>query len=28
VASFYPDFKNVKELLLAVDLGAVVNWKA
>jgi len=28
VASFYPQFKNVKELLLAVDLGAVVNWKA
>lgn len=28
VASFYPDFKNVKELLLAVDVLAVVNWKA
>lgn len=28
VASFYPDFKNVKELLLAVDVLSVVNWKA
>lgn len=28
VASFYPEFSNVKELLLTVDLGAVVNWKA
>lgn len=28
VASFYPDFKNVKQLLVAVDLCAVVNWKA
>ena len=28
VASYYPDFKNVKQLLVAVDLGAVVNWKA
>lgn len=28
VASFYPEFPNVKELLLTVDLGAVVNWKA
>lgn len=28
VASYYPDFKNVKQLLTAVDLCAVVNWKA
>ncbi|HYR28155.1 MAG TPA: hypothetical protein VEU30_06790 [Thermoanaerobaculia bacterium] len=28
VASYYPDFKNVKQLLVAVDLCAVVNWKA
>lgn len=28
VASYYPDFKNVKQLLVAVDLSAVVNWKA
>jgi tetratricopeptide (TPR) repeat protein len=28
IASYYPDFKNVKQLLVAVDLGAVVNWKA
>lgn len=28
VASFYPDFKNVKQLLVAVDLCRVVNWKA
>ena len=28
VASFYPEFPNVKELLLKVDLSAVVNWKA
>jgi len=28
VASFYPDFKNVKQLLVAVDLCSVVNWKA
>jgi len=28
VASFYPEFSNVKELLLKVDLAAVVNWKA
>jgi tetratricopeptide (TPR) repeat protein len=28
VAGFYPEYKNVKELLQAVDLGAVVNWKA
>lgn len=28
VASFYPEFPNVKELLLTVDLGKVVNWKA
>ena len=28
VAGFYPDFKNVKQLLVAVDLSAVVNWKA
>lgn len=28
VASFYPDFKNVKHLLVAVDLCSVVNWKA
>jgi tetratricopeptide (TPR) repeat protein len=28
VASFYPEFKNVKQLLVAVDLCSVVNWKA
>jgi tetratricopeptide (TPR) repeat protein len=28
VASFYPDFKNVKQLLVSVDLSSVVNWKA
>lgn len=28
VAGFYPDFKNVKQLLVAVDLCSVVNWKA
>lgn len=28
VASFYPGFKNVKQLLVAVDLCSVVNWKA
>lgn len=28
VASFYPDFKNVKQILVAVDLCSVVNWKA
>lgn len=28
VAGYYPDFKNVKQLLVAVDLCAVVNWKA
>ena len=28
VAGFYPDFKNVKHLLIAVDLFSVVNWKA
>lgn len=28
VASYYPEFKNVKQLLVAVDLCAVVNWKA
>jgi len=28
VAGFYPEFKNVKQLLMAVDLCAVVNWKA
>lgn len=28
VASYYPDFKNVKQLLVAVDLSSVVNWKA
>jgi tetratricopeptide (TPR) repeat protein len=28
VASYYPEFKNVKQLLTAVDLCAVVNWKA
>jgi tetratricopeptide (TPR) repeat protein len=27
VAGFYPDYKNVKELLFTVDLCAVVNWK-
>ncbi len=28
VASFYPEFKNVKQLLVSVDLSSVVNWKA
>jgi tetratricopeptide (TPR) repeat protein len=28
VAAYYPEFKNVKQLLVAVDLCAVVNWKA
>ncbi|MGN6184274.1 MAG: hypothetical protein ACTHQM_11540 [Thermoanaerobaculia bacterium] len=28
VAGFYPEFKNVKQLLVAVDLCSVVNWKA
>lgn len=28
VASYYPDFKNVKQLLVAVDICSVVNWKA
>ena len=28
VASFYPEFRNVKQLLVAVDLCSVVNWKA
>jgi tetratricopeptide (TPR) repeat protein len=28
VAGYYPDFKNVKQLLVAVDLSSVVNWKA
>lgn len=28
VAGFYPEFKNVKQLLVAVDLFSVVNWKA
>jgi tetratricopeptide (TPR) repeat protein len=27
VAEFYPEYKNVKELLFTVDLCAVVNWK-
>jgi hypothetical protein len=27
VASYYPDFKNVKQLLVAVDLCSVINWK-
>ena len=27
VASFYPEFRNVKQLLVAVDLCSVVNWK-
>lgn len=27
VAGFYPEYKNVKELLVTVDLCAVVNWK-
>jgi tetratricopeptide (TPR) repeat protein len=27
VAGFYPQYPNVKELLLAVDLSSVVNWK-
>lgn len=28
VASFYPEFRNVKQLLVAVDLCSVINWKA
>lgn len=28
VAGFYPEFPNVKELLIKVDLSKVVNWKA
>ncbi|HUR83575.1 MAG TPA: hypothetical protein VM733_22655 [Thermoanaerobaculia bacterium] len=28
VARFYPEFRNVKQLLMAVDLCSVVNWKA
>jgi len=28
VAEFYPEFPDVKELLLTVDVAAVVNWKA
>lgn len=28
VAGYYPEFKNVKQLLVAVDLCSVVNWKA
>ena len=28
VAGFYPEFRNVKQLLMAVDLCSVVNWKA
>ena len=28
VAGFYPEFRNVKQLLTAVDLSSVVNWKA
>lgn len=28
VAAMYPEFRNVKQLLVAVDLSAVVNWKA
>jgi tetratricopeptide (TPR) repeat protein len=28
VANFYPDFRSVKQLLMAVDLCSVVNWKA
>ncbi|HVE71838.1 MAG TPA: hypothetical protein VNI54_10750 [Thermoanaerobaculia bacterium] len=28
VAKFYPDFRSVKQLLMAVDLCSVVNWKA
>jgi tetratricopeptide (TPR) repeat protein len=28
VAAFYPEFRNVKQLLVAVDLCSVVNWKA
>jgi len=27
VAGFYPDFKNLKQLLTAVDLCKIVNWK-
>jgi tetratricopeptide (TPR) repeat protein len=28
VAGYYPEFRNVKQLLTAVDLSSVVNWKA
>lgn len=28
VASFYPDFRHVKELLVGVDLCALINWKS
>lgn len=28
VAAMYPEFRNVKQLLVAVDLSSVVNWKA
>lgn len=28
VAAYYPQFKNVKQLLVAVDLFSVINWKA
>lgn len=28
VASYYPDFRNVKQLLIAVDVCSMVNWKA
>lgn len=27
VAGFYPEFRNVKELLVSVDLCSVINWK-
>ena len=27
VASFYPEFRHVKELLISVDLCSVINWK-
>jgi tetratricopeptide (TPR) repeat protein len=28
VAGFYPEFRNVKQLLVAVDVCSLVNWKA
>lgn len=28
VAAFYPDFRNLKELLVGIDLCAVINWKS